>query len=73
MAGDVTPRIHLPDRRSRSAADRERPDADPQGAPPRELPGQFATSFELVINMKVEVALSLTVPPRLLVDAELVE
>jgi putative ABC transport system substrate-binding protein len=34
---------------------------------------QFATSFELVINVKVASALGLTVPQRLLVDAELIE
>ena len=44
-----------------------------RGASPRELPVQFATSFELVINMKVAGALGLTVPQRLLVDAELIE
>jgi putative ABC transport system substrate-binding protein len=44
-----------------------------RGASPRELPVQFPTSFELVINMKVAGALGLTVPQRLLVDAELIE
>jgi putative ABC transport system substrate-binding protein len=44
-----------------------------RGASPRELPVQFATSFELVINMRVAGALGLTVPPRLLVDAQLIE
>jgi putative ABC transport system substrate-binding protein len=44
-----------------------------RGASPRDLPVQFATSFELVINMKVANALGLTVPQRLLVDAELIE
>ncbi len=44
-----------------------------RGASPRDLPVQFATSFELVINMKVAAAPGLTVPQRLLVDAELIE
>jgi putative ABC transport system substrate-binding protein len=44
-----------------------------RGASPRDLPVQFATSFELVINMKVAGALGLTVPQRLLVEAELIE
>jgi putative tryptophan/tyrosine transport system substrate-binding protein len=34
---------------------------------------QFATSFELVINVKVAGALGLTVPQRLLIDAEPIE
>ncbi|MBB4362387.1 ABC-type uncharacterized transport system substrate-binding protein [Bradyrhizobium sp. CIR18] len=34
---------------------------------------QFATRFELVINMKAANALGLTVPARLLMDAELIE
>ena len=44
-----------------------------RGASPRELPVQFATSFELVINMKVASTLGLTVPHRLLVEAQLLE
>jgi putative ABC transport system substrate-binding protein len=44
-----------------------------RGASPRELPVQFATSFELVINMKVAGMLGLTVPQRLLFGAELIE
>ena len=39
----------------------------------RKLPGQFATKFELVINMKTVAALGLTVPQRLMMDAELIE
>jgi putative tryptophan/tyrosine transport system substrate-binding protein len=34
---------------------------------------QLATNFELVINVKVAGALGLTVPQRLLVNAELIE
>jgi hypothetical protein len=34
---------------------------------------QFATSFELVINVKVAGALGLIVPQRLPVDAEPIE
>jgi putative ABC transport system substrate-binding protein len=45
----------------------------PRGASPWELPVQFPTSFELVINMRVANALGLTVPHRLLVDAQLIE
>jgi putative ABC transport system substrate-binding protein len=37
------------------------------------LPVQFATRFELVINMRAANALGLTVPGRLLMDAELIE
>ncbi|WFU69904.1 ABC transporter substrate-binding protein [Bradyrhizobium sp. CB2312] len=44
-----------------------------RGAEIRTLPVQFATRFELVINMKTAHALALTVPNRLLLDAELIE
>ena len=44
-----------------------------RGASPRELPVQFATNFELVINMRVANALGLTVPHRLTIDAQLIE
>ncbi|QOZ68039.1 MULTISPECIES: ABC transporter substrate-binding protein [Bradyrhizobium] len=44
-----------------------------RGAEIRTLPVQFATRFELVINMKTTHALGLTVPNRLLLDAELIE
>jgi len=44
-----------------------------RGADISTLPVQFATRFELVINMKTARALGLTVPNRLLVDAELIE
>lgn len=44
-----------------------------RGAEIRTLPVQFATKFELVINMKAANALGLAVPSRLLMDAELIE
>jgi putative ABC transport system substrate-binding protein len=44
-----------------------------RGVTPRDLPVQFATKFELVINLKAAAALGLTVPNRLLLDAELIE
>jgi putative ABC transport system substrate-binding protein len=44
-----------------------------RGASPRELPVQFPTSFQLVINVKVASKLGLTIPQHLLVDAELIE
>ncbi|WP_091953862.1 ABC transporter substrate-binding protein [Bradyrhizobium shewense] len=44
-----------------------------RGTEIRSLPVQFATRFELVINMKAANALGLTVPSRLLMDAELIE
>jgi putative ABC transport system substrate-binding protein len=43
-----------------------------RGAQPAELPVQFATKFELVINLKAANALGLTVPRRLLIDAEVI-
>ncbi|MET4804010.1 ABC transporter substrate-binding protein [Bradyrhizobium sp. LB11.1] len=44
-----------------------------RGAEIRTLPVQFATKFELVINAKAANALGLTVPGRLLMEAELIE
>jgi putative ABC transport system substrate-binding protein len=44
-----------------------------RGAEIRNLPVQFATRFELVINMRTVNALGLTVPGRLLLEAELIE
>jgi putative ABC transport system substrate-binding protein len=45
-----------------------------RGAKPSELPVQFSTKFELVINMKTAKALGLTVPESFLLRAnELIE
>jgi len=41
-----------------------------RGAKPGELPVQFPTKFEMVLNLKTAKALSLTVPPSILLRAD---
>ena len=44
-----------------------------RGAVTADLPVQFSTRFDLVVNSAAADALGLTIPPQLLVDAELIE
>ena len=41
-----------------------------RGAKPSELPVQFPTKFEMVLNRKTAKALGLTVPPSILLRAD---
>jgi putative ABC transport system substrate-binding protein len=41
-----------------------------RGAKPGDLPVQFPTKFEMVVNLKAAKALGLTVPPSILLRAD---
>ena len=45
-------------------------DRIPRGAKPSELPVQFSTKFELVVNLKTAKAIVITIPESFLLRAD---